>query len=121
MKVPSLAQLFLLFFLGGVFLHFLLAGARTFNWKDSDSDAGAAVAQSFVFTGTVSVWWLGLYQPIHLVNGTAAALVLVLSIALYEWARHTIWGRRFGIAYCEHIPRSCAPAVHIASSATRST
>lgn len=104
MKYPPLAQIVLLFFLGGVFLHFLLAAARTFYWKDSEADAGTAVAQSFVFTGTVCVWWLGLYQPIRLANGIAAALVLVLSVAVYEWARHTIWGQRFGVAYGEHIP-----------------
>ena len=23
---------------------------------------------------------------------------------MYGWARHTIWGRRFGVAYGEHIP-----------------
>jgi protein-S-isoprenylcysteine O-methyltransferase Ste14 len=103
-KYPSLPQIILLFFLGGVFLHFLLAGARTFDSKGADNDAGAAIAQSFVFTGTVAVWWLGLYQAIHLANGIAAALVLVSSVALYEWARHTIWGRRFGLAYGEHIP-----------------
>jgi hypothetical protein len=89
MKVPSLAHLILLFFLGGVFLHFLLAAARTFYWKDS--------------------------------NGTAAALVLVLSVAVYEWARHTIWGRDSESHTASTFPRNCAPTVHIASSATRFT
>jgi protein-S-isoprenylcysteine O-methyltransferase Ste14 len=103
-KYPSLPQVVLLFFLGGVFLHFLLAGARTFELKDADKGPGAAYAQSFVFTGTVPVWWLGLYQQIPLINGAIAALVLVSSIGLYEWARHAIWGRRFGLAWGEHVP-----------------
>jgi protein-S-isoprenylcysteine O-methyltransferase Ste14 len=104
-KVPTLPHLVLLFFLGGVFVHFLLAGARTFHYRSGDAGLGAAIAQgTFFFGGVIPVWWLGLYQPIHLVNGIAAALVWLSSVALYEWARHTIWGRRFGLAGGEHVP-----------------
>jgi protein-S-isoprenylcysteine O-methyltransferase Ste14 len=99
-----MAQIVLLFFLGGVFLHFLLAGARTFDLRDADKGPGSAFAQSFVFTGTLPVWWLGIHQRIPAVNGVVAALILLLAIALYEWARHTIWGRRFGLAWGEHVP-----------------
>jgi protein-S-isoprenylcysteine O-methyltransferase Ste14 len=101
---PSPPQLLLLFFLGGVFLHFLLAGARTFQVRGANAGPGSAYAQSFVFTGTLPVWWLGLHQQIPVVNGTLAALLLLLSIGVYEWARHTIWGRRFGLAWGEHVP-----------------
>ena len=105
MKIPSLPHIVLLFFLGGVFLHFLLAGARTFHWRGMDADAGAMISQfSFVFFGTVPIWLIGLYQPIHFPNGVFAACILVASIGQYEWARHTIWGHRFGVGWGAHVP-----------------
>jgi protein-S-isoprenylcysteine O-methyltransferase Ste14 len=106
MKLPSLPHVILLFCLGFVFLHFMLAGARTFYSENLEDEPGVPVAQfSFVFAGVVPTWFLGLYQPIPLGNGIAAALVLALSVALYEWARHTIWGRRFGVGWGEHVPQ----------------
>ena len=105
MTVPTLPHLILLFFLGGVFLHFMLAAGRTFYWVDPEKEPGALVGQiAFVFGGVIPIWFLGLYRPIHLVNGVIAAGILVASIALYEWARATIWGRRFGIGWGEHVP-----------------
>jgi protein-S-isoprenylcysteine O-methyltransferase Ste14 len=105
MKVPSVFQGVLLFFLGGVFLHFLLAGARTFVRSGMSDDRAAAYAQgSFVFGGTCVVWFLGLRQQIPVPNGVAAAAVLVMSIALYEWARHSIWMRGFRAAWSGFVP-----------------
>jgi protein-S-isoprenylcysteine O-methyltransferase Ste14 len=105
MKVPSVPQGVLLFFLGGVFLHFLLAGGRTFVRSGISDDWGAAYAQiSFVFGGTCLVWFLGLHQPIPLANGIVAAVVLALSLALYEWSRHAIWMRGFRIAWSGIVP-----------------
>jgi protein-S-isoprenylcysteine O-methyltransferase Ste14 len=105
MKVPSVFQGVLLFFLGGVFLHFLLAGARTFVRSGTNDDRGATYAQgAFVFGGTCAVWFLGLHQPIPLLNGIAAAIVLVTSIALYEWARHAIWKRGFYVGWSGFVP-----------------
>jgi protein-S-isoprenylcysteine O-methyltransferase Ste14 len=105
MKLPSLPHVILLFFLGLVFLHFMLAGARTFYSKNMEDEPGASVAQfSFVFSGVVPTWFLGLHQPIHGINGILAAIVVSLAVALYEWARHTIWGRRFGLGWGEHVP-----------------
>jgi len=107
MKFPSLAHLVLLFFLGGVFLHFIQAGARTFHFESGDAGPGAAIGQGmFMFGGVIPIWFLGLYRPIHLPNGVAAAFILVLSIGLYEWARAAIWGRRFGVALGEHVPEA---------------
>lgn len=105
MRVPSLPHLVLLFFLGGVFVHFLQAGARTLHYHSDDSGPGAAVGQGmFIFGGILPTWFVGLYQPIHLANGVIAACVLVATIALYEWARATIWGRRFGLGWGDQIP-----------------
>ena len=105
MKVPSVPHLVLLFFLGGAFLHFIFAGARTLHFKPGDSGPGAVIGQgALMFGGVIPVWFLGLYQPIHIINGIVAALILLASIGLYEWARQTIWGRRFGLAYGDHVP-----------------
>jgi protein-S-isoprenylcysteine O-methyltransferase Ste14 len=104
-KAPSLPHLVLLFFLGGVFLYFMQAGARTLYSKNLDYEPGALVGQLvFAFGGVIPIWFVGLYQPIHLVGGILAACILVASIALYEWARHTIWGRRFGLGWGDHVP-----------------
>jgi protein-S-isoprenylcysteine O-methyltransferase Ste14 len=105
MRVPTVFQGVLLFLLGGVFLHFLLAGARTFVRSGTNDDRGAAYAQgAFVFGGTCAIWFLGLRQPIPLLNGAAAAVVLVISIALYEWARHAIWKRGFHVGWSGFVP-----------------
>jgi protein-S-isoprenylcysteine O-methyltransferase Ste14 len=103
--VPTIPHLILLFFLGGVFIHFMQAGARTLHFEPGEAGPGASIAQGmFTFGGILPIWWLGLYQPIHLVNGIIAACILIACIALYEWARHTIWGRRFGVGLSDHVP-----------------
>jgi protein-S-isoprenylcysteine O-methyltransferase Ste14 len=103
--IPTLPHLILLFFLGGVFIHFLQAGARTLYFEPGEAGAGAAIAQGmFMFGGIIPVWFLGLYQAIQLVNGIIAACILAACIALYEWARHAIWGRRFGVGLGDHVP-----------------
>jgi protein-S-isoprenylcysteine O-methyltransferase Ste14 len=110
-KVPSLPHIILLFFLGGVFLHFMLAGARTFYFRSGSAGPGAAIAEGvFVYGGIVPVWFVGLYNPIHLVNGVIAASVLVASVALYEWSRATIWRRRFGVGWSDHVPEELCEA-----------
>jgi protein-S-isoprenylcysteine O-methyltransferase Ste14 len=105
MRVPSLPHLILLFFLGGVFIHFLYAGGRTFYTEDPEKEPGAGIAPpAFILGGTLPVWLIGVYRPISPPNGVFAACILIASIALYEWARATIWGRRFGIGWGEHVP-----------------
>jgi len=104
-KVPTLPHLVLLFFLGGVFIHFLQAGSRTLHFKEGDAGPGAALAQGmFFFGGIVPIWFLGLYQPIHFINGIVATCILMTCISLYEWSRHAIWGRRFGVGLGDHVP-----------------
>lgn len=107
MKLPSLSHIILLFFLGGVFIHFTQAGARTFYSGNLENEPGASIGSiSFMFGGTLATWFLGLYQPMHRTNGILAAVVIALALALYEWARHTIWGRRFGLGWGDHVPEA---------------
>ena len=106
MKIPSIPQFVLLLFLGGVFIHFLRAASQVLYSRNMADEPGALVAEfAFLLGGTLPVWWLGLfYMTIRLVNGIVAACLLAVSIALYEWARHTIRGRRFGAAWGDHVP-----------------
>jgi protein-S-isoprenylcysteine O-methyltransferase Ste14 len=111
-RFPSAANLVLLLLLGGVFVHFMNAGARTFFYgKEAGDEAPVLVAQStFILGGTLPIWMLGLfYQPIPLPNGIVAAALLSIALCLYEWARHTVWLRKFGIAWGGHVPEAvCA-------------
>ena len=108
MIVPTIPQAILLLLLGGAFVHFMIAGGRTFYFKDSEREGPAAyIAQfSFLVTGTMVTWGLGIRAPMLAANQAAAALVLAASLSLYEWARHTIWGRRFGLAWGDHVPET---------------
>jgi protein-S-isoprenylcysteine O-methyltransferase Ste14 len=108
---PTVPHLILLFFLGGIFIHFMQAGARTLHFKAGDAGPGAAIAQGmFVFGGIIPIWFIGLYQAIHLIGGIIGACIFAACIALYEWARHAIWGRRFGIGFGEHVPEELCEA-----------
>jgi protein-S-isoprenylcysteine O-methyltransferase Ste14 len=103
--IPSVPQVILLLPLGTVFVYFLGAGARTFT-SSGDDDVGALVAEfSFSVTGAVPALFLGMFVvPIRLANGIAAAVLLICSLALYEWARHVIRGRKFYIAWSSSVP-----------------
>ena len=108
---PTLPHFILLFFLGGTFLHFLLAGGRTFYSSYRASEPAAWIAEiAFGLGGTATVWYLGLHRQIALPNGIAAAALMLASLSLYEWARHTIWGRRFGLGWGNHVPDALCEA-----------
>ena len=111
MIVPTIPQALLLFLLGAVFLYFLQAGGRTFYSLNLENERGASLGQAaFLIGGTIPVWYLGLHHPIRLPNGVAAAVLLAVSVSVYEWARHTIWGRRFGLGWGEHVPDTVCDA-----------
>jgi protein-S-isoprenylcysteine O-methyltransferase Ste14 len=111
-KIPALPDLILLLFLGGAFVHFTMAGAQVFYSRNLSEEPGALVGQvTFIFGGAMPVWWLGLFHvPIRLLNGIAAAVLMVAAIALYEWARQTIWSRRFGVGWGDHVPEELCEA-----------
>ena len=105
MIVPTASSALLLLLIAGVFIHFMQAGARTFRFDSGDAGPGAAIAQfSFLVTGVMATWGLGLRLPMRVQNQAVALVVLVLAVSLYEWARHTIWGRRFGLALSDRVP-----------------
>ena len=56
--------------------------------------------------GTLVVVWHGLYNGFDLTRAASGGTLSVLSVALYEWARRTIVGRRFAIALAEEVPEA---------------
>lgn len=108
--IPPIPQLILLVGMAGSFVHFLFAGARTLTVTQND-DTGAGWAQvSFLACGALPVGIFGLRTLVRPLNGVVAALILLCSLALYEWARHVIWGRRFSIAWSDRVPDSVCDA-----------
>ena len=105
MPVPTIPQALTLFLVGGVFLHFMVAGGKMLQVPNPDLEPGAWVAQIlFVFGGTVATWFVGLHHPISLATGIVAVILATGSVALYEWSRHTITRRQFGIAWGYQVP-----------------
>ena len=107
--MTSISQLLLVLGFILVFGYFTAAGASTFERDDSDVK-GATLAQfSFLFTGAIATALLSFRQVLHPPNGIAAAILLLGSVALYEWARRTIRERRFHIAWSGEVPEAvCA-------------
>ena len=107
MIVPSIPQVLLLMFLGGTFVHFTYAGARTFHSENLAFERGAAIGQNlFIFGGVMPAWYLGLHHVIRGPYGVGAAVLMAASLGLYEWARYAIRGRRFGLGWGEQVPEA---------------
>lgn len=105
MIVPSFAQSVFVLALGGAFIHFTIAAGRTFHSVNLAEEPGAIVGQfAFYAGGTATAWFRGLHQVIAPANGVIAVTLLAGSLALYEWSRHAIWTRRFGVGWGEHVP-----------------
>jgi len=105
MVVPTPTSVALILVLSAPFQWFTVAGAKTFRIpKLRDTGAGLG-GTAFVF-GTLVVLWQGLCNGFDLTPAAFGAALSVLSVALYEWARRTILGRRFAIALAEEVPEA---------------
>ena len=93
-----------LFLLGLSFYYFILAGARTFDVNPGDELASGVAQFSFLITGTLGTLYLGYGKPIPLWNAIGSAVLLVMALLLYEWARSAIKDRRFHIAWTGDVP-----------------
>jgi protein-S-isoprenylcysteine O-methyltransferase Ste14 len=92
------------------FYYFLLAGARTFEIRPED-DLSAGIGQfSFFVTGMLGTIALGYKSQVSPLNAVAGAALMLCALALYEWARHTIVGRRFHIAWRGAVPDAVCEA-----------
>ena len=86
------------------FYYFLLAGARIFEIRPED-DFSTGIAQfSFFVTGLLGTIALGDKAQVSPANAIAGAVVMAGALLLYEWARRTIAGRRFHIAWSGEVP-----------------
>jgi protein-S-isoprenylcysteine O-methyltransferase Ste14 len=86
------------------FYYFLLAGSRTFDIRPED-DLSSGIAQFlFYVSGMLGTIFLGYRQGVRPLNAVAGAALMVLALALYEWARHTIFPRRYRIAWSGDVP-----------------
>lgn len=116
MLLPAVPRLILIVVLGCSFVYFLGAGQRTFTSSGTDDTGGLWAQISFGFTGAGTTIFLGLFVPIRLYNALGALALLMCSLALYEWARHTISGRSFYIAWSGDVPDALCdrgPYAHI--------
>lgn len=87
-----------------VFSYFLVRGAATFERDDSDVKGAGWGQFSLFVTGALGTALLSYRQVLHPPNGVTAAVILLGSLALYEWARRTIRDRRFHIAFSGDVP-----------------
>ena len=91
------------------FYYFIVAGARTFEISPDD-DLGSGIAQfSFLVIGTLGTLFLGYRAHVAPGNAVAGGALMACALALYEWARHTILGRRFHIAWGGDVPDAVRP------------
>jgi protein-S-isoprenylcysteine O-methyltransferase Ste14 len=89
-----------------VFGYFTAAGANTFE-RDVSDVKGATWGQfSLLVTGAIGAAAVSYRQPLAAGNGTVAAIALLCSVSLYEWARWTIRDRNFHIAFSGAVPEA---------------
>jgi protein-S-isoprenylcysteine O-methyltransferase Ste14 len=96
--------------LGLCFYYFLLAGSRTFEIGPEDDLASGIAQFSFFVTGMLATILLGYRAEITVWNAVAGAVLMAGALALYEWARQTIFERRFRIAWNGAVPEELCEA-----------
>ena len=90
--------------LGPCFYYFIVAGARTFVISPDDDTASGIAQFSFLVTGTLGTVFLGYRASVPVINAVAGGALMIAALALYELARHTIFDRRFHIAWNGEVP-----------------
>jgi protein-S-isoprenylcysteine O-methyltransferase Ste14 len=101
----SIPQLLLAVVMALAFVRFLYAAMRTFVLPDTWDGASQLSQLSFI-SGTVVA--LSSARAVTVVpgNAIAAGTLMLVAVALYEWARSTIRGRRFHIIYSDRVPEA---------------
>jgi protein-S-isoprenylcysteine O-methyltransferase Ste14 len=96
------------------FVHYFVAGTRTFvRPKLDDSGEEAGMLFSVAAAGVLIMAWT---FRIAFANGVVALAMTGASLALYEWARRTVRGRRFSVIYSEDVPEALCdsgPYAHV--------
>jgi protein-S-isoprenylcysteine O-methyltransferase Ste14 len=102
--LPSISQVILTFALAIAFVHFMHAGARTFVLPKDGGGPGATIGQLAFTAGALVSLFCGVYYHAGLINEIAAAVLMIIGVGLYEWARQTIVGRRFHVGFSDGVP-----------------
>jgi protein-S-isoprenylcysteine O-methyltransferase Ste14 len=101
----SVPQLILAVLMAGVFVHFLLAAARTFVLPGF-VDSAVQLSQLSFMSGAVAALMNATAVAVHVGNAMAACAMMAGAVALYEWARSTIRGRKFHIIFSDRVPEA---------------
>jgi protein-S-isoprenylcysteine O-methyltransferase Ste14 len=86
------------------FVHFFVAGARTFVRPKLD-DGGEEAGALFCGAGAGILIMARIYR-VALPNGVMALALAGTSLFLYEWARRTVRGRGFSVIHSDIVPES---------------
>jgi protein-S-isoprenylcysteine O-methyltransferase Ste14 len=101
----SIPQLLLAVGLALAFIHFLYAAMRTFVLPDAMDGASQLSQLSFMSGAAVALMNATAVRVVP-GNAIAAGVLMLVAVALYEWARGTIRGRRFHIIYSDRVPEA---------------
>jgi protein-S-isoprenylcysteine O-methyltransferase Ste14 len=99
----SVPQLVLAVVMALPFIHFLYAAMRTFVLPDT-LDGASQLSQLSFMSGAVVALTSATAVTVAPANSVAAGALMIVAVALYEWARSTIRGRRFHIIYSDRVP-----------------
>ena len=101
----SIPQLLLAVVMALPFIHFLYAAMRTFVLPDA-LDGASQLSQLAFISGAVVALSNATAVTVAPGNAIAAGALMLVAVALYEWARGTIRGRKFHIIYRDRVPEA---------------
>ena len=101
----SIPQLLLAVVMALPFIHFLYAAMRTFVLPDA-LDGASQLSQLSFISGAVVALTNATAVTVAPGNAIAAGALMLVAVALYEWARGTIRGRKFHIIYSDRVPEA---------------
>ena len=101
----SILQLLLAVVMALPFIHFLYAAMRTFVLPDA-LDGASQLSQLSFISGAVVALSNATAVTVAPGNAIAAGALMLVAVALYEWARGTIRGRKFHIIYSDRVPEA---------------
>jgi protein-S-isoprenylcysteine O-methyltransferase Ste14 len=101
----SIPQLLLTVAMASAFVYFLIAALRTFVLPAA-LDGASQLSQLSFISGAVIALSSATAVTVAAGNAIAAGALTLVAVALYEWARSTIRGRKFHIIYSDRVPEA---------------
>lgn len=106
----SLAPLAVAFCFVVVFTYFAFAGGNAFDYDEGDALPALLGQSTFLCTGAIAAFVIGRGIVFDGPRAGLAAVLLAAAVALYEWARRTIRGRNFHLAWTGDVPDAVCDA-----------